>query len=1120
MLKTLKILGIFALIYLGHIAILGFWGILFRPDLTDVPFLHDPGAESEAAALREVRLDPESQPRLVQSVDYTIGPRAPWWPKNEAPALRELVQAGLLDPVEERVGRQPLVLEGVDGNGRYGGTWMRAAISSVDAFISLTYLGSGGSLLRWSPHGYPLRPNVARDWASNEDETEWTFYLREGARWSDGHPFTADDFVYAYEVLHPFLLTSPEEEEKDVRMPVLEHRGKYGRVEKVDAYTVRFIFEDPYPLFPEEMTVPVAWSWIYAPRHYLEPFVPEYGEPVAAKPQLEKLLAEGDYPDARSLVQALIAPGNPVYPAMTPWIYTQHQTNPPLSFVRNPYYFGVDTEGNQLPYLDDLLFLIQQEQQIATTAANGGLTMQFRHIRFSDYTLLMNSRERNSVKFDVYHWYPGERSVWTLFPNLNRRPSPTDPQSPQKILLLNDKRFRQALSLAINRQRIIDGVYSGIGIPSQLEPGPESPYFSTGLRNAYTVFDPQRAREMLDALGLDQRDSEGYRTFPDGSSMTWFINYTAFTGPGPVEMIIDDWKRVGIRVMGRERARSLFELENNNGWSDFVVWSGAGEIQPMVEPRSFLPTANHSMQFRHWGNWFTQGGYHGRDLAGESNNLYGPPPGHPARRAMDLLDQALVETEAEERIRIFHEIFKINAEEVWTITIATPPPILVVVDKQLRNVPRMAVQTYIFRSPANTGPETYFFATGTFANGVPRTNEAKIARIQEQVLKPVPNPSLVPRGGSASPGDSLGRLLRWLFAGIFVLVILTVGLRHPYIGRRLIIMVPTMAIITVVVFSIIQIPPGNFIETRIAELEAQGSDNARETLTSLREIYWLDEPGWVRYLRWLGLPWFLSFEESDKGLLQGHLGRSMESDQMVNSIVGDRILLTVAISAGTILLTWMLALPIGIYSAVRQYSIGDYTFTALGFLGMCIPNFLLALLLGYFGKVAFGIDMTGLFSPQYAAQANWNLAKFVDLLKHIWVPIVVIGIAGTAGMIRVMRGNLLDELKKPYVTTARAKGVRPMKLLLKYPVRLALNPFISTIGGIFPTLVSGGAVVAIVLSLPTVGPLLLNSLLTEDMYMAGSMLIVLSLLGIIGTLVSDLLLLWLDPRIRMEGGQR
>jgi ABC-type dipeptide/oligopeptide/nickel transport system permease component len=246
----------------------------------------------------------------------------------------------------------------------------------------------------------------------------------------------------------------------------------------------------------------------------------------------------------------------------------------------------------------------------------------------------------------------------------------------------------------------------------------------------------------------------------------------------------------------------------------------------------------------------------------------------------------------------------------------------------------------------------------------------------------------------------------------------------------------------------------------------------------------------------------------------------METKGVVNKLIGERVMLTFFISLGTVLFTWAVALPIGIYSAVRQYSIGDYISSIIGFLGMCIPNFLLAVLLMYGAWEWMGIQVTGLFSPEYATQPEWTWGKFVDLLGHIWIPIIVIGTGGTAGMIRVMRGNLLDELKKPYVTTARAKGVRPFKLLMKYPVRLALNPFISGIGGIFPALLSGGAIVAMVLSLPTVGPLMLNSLLSEDMYMAGSMLMVFSLLGVMGTLVSDLLLLWLDPRIRMEGGTR
>ena len=331
-------------------------------------------------------------------------------------------------------------------------------------------------------------------------------------------------------------------------------------------------------------------------------------------------------------------------------------------------------------------------------------------------------------------------------------------------------------------------------------------------------------------------------------------------------------------------------------------------------------------------------------------------------------------------------------------------------------------------------------------------------------------------------------------------------------------MVPTLLVVSVCAFVIVQLPPGDFLTSLMAQLETKGEELDMRRIEDLRGMFDLDEPLAVRYLDWIGLRWFLTFDEGDRGLLQGDMGLSMESQNRVNDVVGDRILLTLAISLGAILFTWAVALPIGIYSAVRQYSAGDYLATFVGFVGMSIPNFLLALILMYLSNLYFGVPISGLFSAEYAAQSYWDWPKFVDLLKHVWVPVVVLGVTGTAGMIRIMRGNLLDELKKPYVITAMAKGVRPVKLLIKYPVRLALNPFISNLGALFPQLVSGGAIVALILSLPTVGPLLLRALQMEDMYLAGSMLLVLSALGILGTLVSDLLLLILDPRIRMEQG--
>jgi ABC-type dipeptide/oligopeptide/nickel transport system permease component len=270
----------------------------------------------------------------------------------------------------------------------------------------------------------------------------------------------------------------------------------------------------------------------------------------------------------------------------------------------------------------------------------------------------------------------------------------------------------------------------------------------------------------------------------------------------------------------------------------------------------------------------------------------------------------------------------------------------------------------------------------------------------------------------------------------------------------------------------------------------------------------------------MGLKWFVTFDAADAGLLQGNLGRSMESNLPVNEILGDRLALTFVVSVLTILFTWAIAIPIGIYSAIRPYSIGDYVLTLVGFIGVSIPPFLFALVLMYLSGEYFGISVSGLFSARYAADPIWSWGKVVDLLQHVWVAVLVLGVGSTAVMIRVMRANLLDELKKPYVVAARAKGVRPFRLLMKYPVRIALNPFVSGLAALFPQLVSGGAIVALVLSLPTIGPILMTSLMNEDTYFAASMLMILSVLGAVGTLLSDLLLLWLDPRIRLSGGSR
>jgi len=316
-------------------------------------------------------------------------------------------------------------------------------------------------------------------------------------------------------------------------------------------------------------------------------------------------------------------------------------------------------------------------------------------------------------------------------------------------------------------------------------------------------------------------------------------------------------------------------------------------------------------------------------------------------------------------------------------------------------------------------------------------------------------------------------------------------------------MIIVLLIVSIVAFIIIQLPPGDYLTSVIANLKASGVPVDEEQIRSLEKQYGLDLPVYAQYFKWM---W---------NMLHGDFGRSFQWNEPVSKLIGQRLPLTVAISVFTLLLTYVVAIPIGIYSATHQYSIADYSFTIIGFGGLATPNFLLALILMFVFYKYFGLSAGGLFSPAYQL-APWSVAKFLDMLKHLPIPIIVIGTAGIASLIRVMRGCLLDELRRQYVITARAKGVSERRLLFKYPVRVAINPIVSTIGWVLPTVVSGETITAIVLSLPTTGPLLFRALMAQDMYLAGSTIMFLTFLTVIGTLISDILLVWIDPRIRYE----
>ena len=326
-----------------------------------------------------------------------------------------------------------------------------------------------------------------------------------------------------------------------------------------------------------------------------------------------------------------------------------------------------------------------------------------------------------------------------------------------------------------------------------------------------------------------------------------------------------------------------------------------------------------------------------------------------------------------------------------------------------------------------------------------------------------------------------------------------------FVGRRILILIPTLWVISVVCFVVIQLPPGDYMTTVQAQLAAQGDETlGAAQLERLRARYGLDEPVPVQYWMWI-----------TNIVLHGDFGESFDFGRPVSALLAERLPLTILLSVLTLLFIWAVSFPIGVYSAVRQYSAGDYVFTFLGYLGLAIPNFLIALVLMWLSLTYFGQSVGGLFSPEYR-DAPWSLAKFGDLLAHLWIPVVIWGTAGTAGNIRILRANLLDELRKPYVVAARARGLRKTPMTIKYPVRVAMNPFFSTIGWILPGLIAADAITSQVLNLNTTGPLLLRALMAQDMYLAGSVLLISAALVVIGTLISDIALAWLDPRVRLR----
>ncbi|MGQ9632385.1 MAG: ABC transporter substrate-binding protein [bacterium] len=600
---------------------------------------------------------------------------------KEAPMLAELVRAGKLPPVEERLPREPLVVPPVEEIGQYGGTWRRAWLGPSDSPgpSRITY----DPILRWDRGGKTVIPGVAKGWEFSEGGRTLTLFLREGMKWSDGAPFTADDILFWYEDIIMNKEITPS------KPSWLRVGGELGKVEKVDDYTIRLRFAQPYGILLEVL----AWSGdIHAPKHYLKAFHPKY----TPEGELQKLAKERGFEFWYQLFQNRndwIA--NPDLPTLRAWKPTTPGTAPRFIMERNPYYWKVDTAGNQLPYIDRVVHdLVENTEVINFKAMAGELDMQLRHLMIGNYTVLMENREKGNYR--VLKWKAALGADAVLTPNLNHK-------DPVLHEIINDRRFRIALSIAINREEINELVYLGLGEPRAATVVPDSPAYKEEFARMYAEYDPDRANKLLDEMGLTGRDSEGFRLRPDGKTLALTIEVVPVFGPwvDVSELVKEYWEAIGVKTAVKVEERSLFYARVQGAEHDVAVWSLDWALHPLVSPVRFIPYNAAGSRFAPLcGLWYESGGKSGVEPWGD------------LKRVVDLYERAKVTIDEMEKIRLAQEILRINAENVWSIgTVGLIPSTMAlgVAKNNFRNVPEVAISDVILMSPGNTDPPQYFF---------------------------------------------------------------------------------------------------------------------------------------------------------------------------------------------------------------------------------------------------------------------------------------------------------------------------------------------------------------------------------------------------------------------------
>ncbi len=602
------------------------------------------------------------------------------WPQTQgrtffqSPMLNLQVVHKKLPPVEERLPENPLVIVPPEQNGPYGGTWTRFGNGPQDVGILEARLAYDG-LVRWDAMCSKVLPNLAVSWTIADSGKVFTFFLRKGVKWSDGQPCTADDILFWY---HHVLLNK---ELTPVIPRDFKRDGEVVLVEKLDAHTVQFRFKQPHGIFLYALASGRGYEVIRDPAHYMRQFHPDFvpQDSLMAKARAAGLdLWSRLYEDKRDW-------RNPEMPRLWPWVMKEPPPAMPIVLERNPYYWKVDPEGNQLPYIDRMTFEIYDAETINFKAINGEMGMQERHLQFTNYPLFMENSKRGGYR--VLHWVAGQGGTQVLLPNLNHK-------DPAMNGLMNDRRFRFALSLALNRDEINQVGFFGVGKPRQMAPPATSAFYSAEYEKAYIEYDPKRANQLLDEIGL-KKDAQGRRLLANGKPIKLTLEVASESGSPMMALVADYWTQVGLVTEVKDLARPLWYQRIRAMMHDVTAWSSADEQNPLLDPRWFFPNDGDAFYAPAFGRW--------HDTDGKA----GVEPPEEIKACMRIFRQIEKTTDPDEQLRLFQKIIELDRQNLWTIGLVGDVPSILVVKNTFRNVPDVAVTGWSFRTPGNTAPECY-----------------------------------------------------------------------------------------------------------------------------------------------------------------------------------------------------------------------------------------------------------------------------------------------------------------------------------------------------------------------------------------------------------------------------